>query len=238
MQDRIKVIGFGGQFGSGKDTAADYLADALNDEITRKNEEERKKELDEATHPLTNMPIYSLTWRRIAFANAVKQTFMDAFGVDRDFIEKWKREDDPPEGGFLKPIRKSLQFIGDGFRSIKDEIWIEIAFRDGYPFKIISDVRYLNEGRKISECGGIGVLVWRPGFENNDPNPSEAEIKPLIDWCLETNQNGQINLNVDVPPPAGLQFFDLFLRNDGTIEDLHEKTLTEVRSLMVQKWQM
>ncbi len=190
MQDRVNVIGFGGQLGTGKDTAADYLCKILNDEIladaakTKNAPNLRWKR--EAFPPFERVP---LTWQRTAFANAVKQVYMDVFNVDRDFIEKWKREDDPPPG-FLKSVRKSLQFIGDGFRSIQGDVWLESVFRDEYSMKIISDLRYINEALKIHEYGGMCVLVWRPGFENDDSNLSEAEIKPLIDWCLNTNQNG------------------------------------------------
>jgi hypothetical protein len=195
----MKVIGIGGQLGSGKDTLADYLAATLNKRF-----------------------MTAALWRRIGFAHAVKKVFMDTFNVTWDFIEEWKRKEEAPPG-FDKNIRKSLQFIGDGFRSIKSTIWIETAFREDIP-KIISDVRYLNEARAIKEHDGINVLVWRPGWENNDPNPSESQIKPTIDWCVAGGYEGRI---ADWPfggqLPDYIKDFDFFIRNEGNLDQLYKK---------------
>ncbi len=165
-------------------------------------------------------------WKRTSFAKAVKDIFNDAFSVDNDFIEEWKRKPEVPPG-FLKPVRQSLQFIGDGFRQIKAEIWVERAFRDA-DRSIISDGRYFNEGIRTRERGGINVLLWRPGFENDDPNPSESQLRPVVDWYTSIYKSqkleGFIWPKVDAPsylPEAKL--FDLFLVNDGTIDDLFNK---------------
>src|SRR5205809_533640 len=63
-------------------------------------------------------------WETIAFADPLKDLFCKYFNVDRSFIEKYKRSNDPPPG-FKKTIRRSLQDIGNGFRKIKDSIWID-----------------------------------------------------------------------------------------------------------------
>jgi len=195
----MKVVGICGQLGSGKDTLADYLAGELNKRFR-----------------------CSALWRRIGFAHAVKKVYMDTFNVSWDFIEEWKRKDEAPPG-FDKNVRKSLQFIGDGFRSIKNNIWIEIAFRDGMP-KVISDVRYLNEAAAVKEHDGITVLVWRPGFENNDPNPSESQIRPTVDWCVRGGYEGRI---ADWPfggqLPDYMKDFDFFIRNEGNLDQLYKK---------------
>ena len=68
----MSIIGFASQLAMGKDTAADYL----NDEMNR-------------------LGIFG-KWERSAFANAVKETFCTSFGVDRQFLEKWKRIDEAP----------------------------------------------------------------------------------------------------------------------------------------------
>lgn len=163
----MNIIGIGGQLGSGKDTLADYLAATLNKRFK-----------------------CCLIWQRIGFAHAVKKVFMDSFDVTWDFIEEWKRKPEVPPG-FDKNIRQSLQFIGDGFRQIKSNIWIETAFRQNTP-KIISDVRYLNEAQAIRDHGGFNVLVWRAGHENNDPNPSESQIKPTVDWLVKSGYEGDL----------------------------------------------
>lgn len=195
----MKVIGIGGQLGSGKDTLADYLAGTLNKRF-----------------------LTSALWRRVGFAHAVKKVFMDTFDVSWEFIEEWKRKDEAPPG-FDKNVRKSLQFIGDGFRSIKANIWIETAFRDGLP-KIISDVRYLNEARAVKEHGGVTVLVWRPGWENNDPNPSESQIKPTVDWCVAGGYEGRIaSWPFGGQLPDHIKDFDFFIRNEGSLDQLYKK---------------
>jgi hypothetical protein len=194
----MKVIGIGGQLGSGKDTLADYLAKRLN---TRTQDD----------------------WARIGFAHAVKKVYMDTFNKNWDFVEEWKRKDEVPAGMNMN-VRKSLQFIGDGFRQIQSDIWIETAFRDQKP-KVISDVRYINEAKYLKEKQGVSILVWRPGFENNDPNKSESEIRPVVDWFRDQNVEGwgwSAHMTTrNLHPAASL--FDIFIRNEGRVEDLYRK---------------
>ena len=213
----MKIIGCGGQLGSGKDSLSDYLAKRLNE---RQHNDHVK------------------LWNRIGFAHAVKKVFMDTFDVSWDFIEEWKRKDEPPPG-FDLPVRKCLQFIGDGFRKMKSNIWIEIGLRADRNI-IISDIRYNNEAKAIRKADGINVLVWRPGFENNDPNPSESQIKPTVNWFVKSGMEGDVRVS-SVPKICYEQWgengaiktghavegfpslFDFFIRNEGTLEDLYRK---------------
>jgi hypothetical protein len=195
----MELISAHAQLASGKDTLCDYLVLQLN--------KKKKKGV----------------WERSSFAGAVKKVFCDAFAVDLAFIEKWKRIDEPPPG-MLMPVRKALQFIGDGFRKIKDDIWIEIALRNETKSICISDGRYHNEAIATMAKGGFNILMYRPGYLNNDENPSEAQLRPLIDWCIATNQkDGPIDFGVDLPPPPNAQYYDFFLINDGTVEELYAK---------------
>ena len=118
-------------------------------------------------------------------------------------------------------MRKGLQFIGDGFRQIKGDIWIEIALRDESRQLVISDSRYINEARHSHDKGGINVVLYRPGYLNDDPNPSESQIKPIIEWCIETQKEGLIDHSVS--GPKGSEFYHYFLINDGTIDDFYSK---------------
>jgi len=187
------TVGLAGQLGCGKDTAADYLCDKLN--LT-----------GECGH-----------WIRKGFAHAVKKVFMDTFQVDWEFVEKWKRIPEPPPG-FIKNVRESLIFIGDGFRQMQPTIWIDLAFRDLRYHQIISDVRYVNEVEKIKQEGGLSILMWRPGHENNLQNASEQQLMPFVNRLREMDPipEGVLGRNIDVP-------FDIFIINDGTIEDLYAK---------------
>lgn len=200
----MKVIGVASQLAHGKDELANKLAERLNSEITYD---------------------YSVRhWQRIGFAHAVKQVYMDAFDVTWEFIEEWKRKDEIPPG-FEMNVRKGLQFIGDGFRKIKSDIWIETAFRKERNV-IISDCRYDNEVKTIKKYGGYNILMYRPGFLNNDPNPSESQIRPTLDWYISTKHEGPVPAILfedagTVPEAAFL--YDYFLINNGTLEDLYKK---------------
>ena len=191
----MKIVNFSSQLCMGKDVAADYICPELNKLNIGK-------------------------WERAAFANAVKNVYCDSFGVDRKFIEDWKRNPEIPPG-MLMNVRKSLQFIGDGFRQIKGDIWIEIALRDESRQLVISDSRYINEARHTHDKGGINVVLYRPGYLNDDPNPSEAQIKPIIEWCVQTQKEGLIDHDID--GPKGSEFYHYFLINDGTVADFYSK---------------
>jgi hypothetical protein len=158
-----------------------------------------------------------LGWGRGSFASNVKRIFCETFGADLDFIEKWKTVSEPPPG-FKIPVRQALQFIGDGFRSIKDEIWIEMLLRDPEISLIISDVRYRNELSAVRARGGINILIYRPGFINDDPNDSEAQIRGFVEYFLQRGGEGKIDSS-----PGDFGLVDFFLVNDGSLDDLYSK---------------
>lgn len=207
-------IGIGGMMQNGKDSIANYL----------------KGKLD-------NDPDFPHIWERAAFATNVKRVFADTFNVSFDFIEEWKVKPECPPG-FDMPVRQSLQFIGDGFRKIKSTIWIDLTFRDKLD-KIISDVRYLNEAERVFGEEGFNILIAHPDRINDDPNGSEAQIRPYAVWCLENlpgacssprdymtglmidDEKAYEKLRAKLP---ALEHFHLFVRNDRTIQYLYETT--------------
>jgi len=198
------VIGVASQAQHGKDTLADRLCERLNSQSQS-------------------------NWQRRAFAANVKRVFCETFGVDAAFVEEWKVKSEIPPG-FDMPVRQALQFIGDGFRKIMGTIWLDLAFRDDLP-KIISDVRYINEFTRVKAEGGLNILIGRPDRLNDDPNGSEAQIRPYIDWCfkafspttkfVDLRDVDWKNLSADTKPPEGMNMFDVFIRNDGTIDELY-----------------
>lgn len=203
----MKVVCCSGQKQNGKDTLADYLmpllAEALPDHYDGKPD----------------------CWERGAFANAVKNVFCNTFNVDYDFIEEWKvKEEAPP--GFDQEVRKSLQFIGDGFREVRGNIWIDLAFRDRRNSVVLSDGRYPNELKTIYDRDGVNVLIHRPGWLNDDPSGSEALIRPVVEWFLSHGEEGD-NWSKERDDwndvPELVRMVHLFIKNDGTIEDLHRK---------------
>ena len=165
---------------------------------------------------------------RDAFAYGVKRVFCEYFGVDIDFLERWKVVDEPPPG-FLLSVRRSLQFIGDGFRSIKDDVWVDALFLRTPNKVVISDIRYKNELAAVRANGGLNLLVYRPGFLNDDPNGSEAQIRPFVEHFLSTGKEGR----VDSKGEFGL--VDFFVINDGGLDDLYGKLDDLVVPHLLQK---
>ena len=157
-----------------------------------------------------------LSMGRDAFAFGVKRVFCDYFGVDIEFVERWKVVDEPPPG-FLISVRRSLQLIGDGFRSIKDDVWIEALFRRSSKGVVVSDVRYRNELASIRKKGGQNILVYRPGFMNDDPNGSEAQIRPFVEHFISSGKEGRVEESGEF----GL--VDFFIVNDGGLDDFYDK---------------
>lgn len=199
------VIGVAGQAQMGKDTFADCVADVLAKE----------------GHEI----------KRTAFAYEVKKVYCETFGVTMDFIEKWKTVSEPPPG-FDLPVRQGLQFIGDGFRKIRSTIWVDKAFAN---FEItganlmFSDVRYVNEFTKIKLLGGFNVLVGRPDRLNDDPNGSEAQIRPFVDWAMKNCPRGKKvwQIQIDESCPSHMGCFDLFVWNDTSKEEFLESIQSE-----------
>lgn len=215
----MKHIVFSGQLANGKDVLADMVCEILNT----------------PDGPTTRT---TPNWTRTAFAGAVKDIYCHAFDVDRDFIEKWKRDPSPPPG-FLMTVRKSLQFIGDGFRTMQADVWINLALRGEH--LILSDGRYINEARAAKKLGGVNILVWRPGFENNDPNLSEAQILPIVEWAVATEQNGPIDHARKNPLtgtiPEGVENYDYFFRNNVPLEALEAKVKRELIPFLRHRYQ-
>ncbi len=229
----LPIIALSGQCASGKDVTCAMLTEILSQKT-------------------------GLNWVRRAFADPVKDLFCSAFGCDREFVEKWKRVSEAPPG-FLKPVRQSLQFIGDGFREIVPGCWIDMAMKDIGTSFCLADGRYRNEAKVVNQKNGLNVVLWRPGYENDDPNPSESQIKIIVDWCKTTNQNGKIDHNKNwsvkcdgennTPEiiaknemaahvtfherPEGLENYHYFLRNDGTEEDLYKKVSFELTPFII-----
>ncbi len=193
------VVGFGGQYRSGKDTAADYLYERLK-----------------------NM---GQDWKRASLGINVKKIFAEHMGVTLEFIEEWKVKTEIPPG-FNGTIRDGLTKIGDGWRDTKNDIWLYKLFNNNSDNIIISDVRYNNEARAIrgednwpymKGYKGVTALIWRPGWENNKPSRSEQELMPYV-RTLENQPDGQVDNGQfpDIP-------FDLWLKNDGNKEDWLKK---------------
>jgi hypothetical protein len=185
----MRLIGVASQAQHGKDTLANYLAQVLNKSVSNK-----------------------IVWKRDAFANNVKRIFCDTFNKDMVFVEKWKVIPEVPPGMNMT-VRRALQFIGDGFRQIQSDIWIDLMFRKDDEPKVISDIRYINELKAIKDRGGFTILIARADKLNDDPNESEAQIRPLVAYALSMNSER----------PEAMGFVDAVVLNNGTVEELYAK---------------
>lgn len=214
----MKLIGIAGQAQMGKDTLADRLCIKLNES--------------------------GGNWERAAFAAGVKKVFCETFAVDIEFVEKWKVISENPQG-FDMPVRKALQFIGDGFRQIQPDIWLDLVFRNKNRSLIVSDVRYINEFTRIKKEGGLNIIIARPDKFNEDPNPSESQIKSYVKWLynyFNCSENEQRVFNLDKidwdalsrllpdPPPKDIDLFDLFVCNCGDIELFYQDIDSTIHS--------
>lgn len=228
----MHYIGVAGQAQQGKDTLADYLAFKLNEERL----ERRRREQLLSTKCSLNLDGKSVFWERSAFARAVKQIYCETFDKDLDFVEFWKTNPEIPPGMDMT-VRKALQLIGDGFRQIQRNIWIDLMFRDTSRPKIISDARYVNELTAIHEHGGFNVLVVHPDRINEDSNGSEAQMRPFARYALgsvgwsrrskmENPTSDDKSPYADAERPEGWELVHWVIINDGTVEDLYRKADT------------
>jgi len=197
------IIGLAGQASCGKDTVAAILIPLLN-KISKYN------------------------FVQSSFSYNVKKIFSETFHVNTDFIEEWKRKPECPSG-FNLNVRQSLQQIGDGFRKIKSDVWIEAVLHNPTTDLVISDVRYCNEAIKISKMNGINIIMLRPGHENNDLNDSEKIIGQIAAEFRSKNYDGELVYDEIYP------MFNYFLVNDGSLEDLRKKVQDLLLPYLIKK---
>ena len=192
----MQIIGIAGQLANGKDV----LGAALKKELERR---------------------FGYEWHHRAWAQVLKQVFYDAFGVTKEFSEEWKRKPETPPG-FDMTVRQALQWIGDGFRQIKSDVWIAATLRQCPERTFITDCRYVNELKRIREEGGINILIVRPGYINNDDHPSEAHLRPLVEYFNDVDGIAP-DVRLKGNPPPGAEYIDYVIRNDSTIKEFDEK---------------
>lgn len=158
-------------------------------------------------------------WNKTSFADPIKKEFCKLFGVDLDFIEKWKNLDEIPPG-FNTTIRKGLQIVGDGFRAVKSDVWIQLAYTEEGNL-IVADGRYLNELHESFIRGAIIILLYREGYRNYVDNESESQIGELIDWFHDNVSEGIVGELKN--PIKGAECVSIFLKNTGDLQELYGK---------------
>ena len=91
----------------------------------------------------------------------------------------------------------------------------------------------MNEVSALKERGATLVLIGRTVALSDDPNPSEAVMRPLIQWFLEHTSESLVKISTLDSVPDGGRIFDWFVRNDGDLAQLLEsaRTLTSTQRL-------
>lgn len=159
------LIGLCGAAGSGKNSVADFLANAS-----------------------------AGSFRQVAFADPLYQCLSVITGLsvaalqDRD-----TKETVIPWLG--KSPRQMLQTLGTdwGRRSISDEMWVRITMErikddlSAGRSVVITDVRFANEAAAVKSAGGRVIQVKRPGWAGNLTNEARlhASEAGLPDYLID-----------------------------------------------------
>lgn len=188
------ILAVGGQAGMGKDTFVD--------------EAERLMKMNASAY-------------RTSFAEGVKSILSNTFSVSLGQIERSKRDPEPmPE--FQVSTRRALQMIGDGFREIKQDVWVEQLLKrvdaSDATHALVTDLRYENEMKALKKRGGILVLVGRACMLNEDANPSESFMRLQVERQLGKHAGEKV---VDLRHDETTEF-DFFVRNDGSLAEYRE----------------
>ena len=206
-------VGLCGQKQVGKDTIAKTLIPALSKNLNK-----------DFTH--------------VAFADAVKNTLCmfyylneetnEPIRVSRQFIEDNKENTKYFPKGWKGNVRWALCNIGDRFREINPEIWIDIALLNNKKDKVITDVRYPNEVIKIhNNTKGLVVKIIRPEFEKSNGHRSETSMLELDKYLPQNYEGPLLDNRIS---------YDFLLRNDGSKEDLKIKVNTRLVPYILNKW--
>ena len=155
-----------------------------------------------------------------SFGAAVKRIVSTTFDVSNETIETFKCAKEPAPG-MRMPMRRVLQLVGDGFRSVNPNVWVQLALRE-HTDGVFCDVRYENEARTIRARGGTIVLIGRSSALSDDPNPSEACVRPHVEWFLAHTSEPLVDIATLESAPEAMRMYDWFVRNDDDLISLEE----------------
>lgn len=196
------IIGFTGYAQSGKDTAADYLAEEWD--FNKVAFADGVRYVAELINPIVG-------WIETASGHVHVYRYLEAI---EEFSYEGAKETFPE-------VRRLLQVIGTevGREWFNEAVWINDAFNRLERPCVISDVRFPNEAVRIWQEGGYVVKLSR--HENNDDHPSEASVDEIEEDYLIDNTGSLDDLYGEV----GDVLFDIWEKEQwGQLEEELEES--------------
>lgn len=220
------MIGLCAQSRMGKDTVADYIMNVTEDLKSVKS---------------------GKSWKKKAFSEELKKVLSLSFNISLSEIEQYKVSSDV-HPNLKVTVRKALQMIGETFRHVSPDVWVENAFKsvesvesigptdalttkgaydldkNSFPTQIVfTDVRHENEMDSIIARDGVLILIGRTASLNVDPHPSESTFLNAIKWFLENTEELCVKTASYEKKCIPLEYknFSYFLRNDASLEELY-----------------
>lgn len=178
-------------------------------------------------------------FRRLSFAESLKDAVAAVFGWDREMLDgvtkssrEWREQVDAWWADRLGIAnltpRMVLQHWGtELFRNnFHDEIWVASVERKLQKTNdniVITDCRFKNEIDAIHRSGGIVVRVKRGA----EPSWYEAAVSynegpKNMGWAIARAELDHMKVHASEYSHCGLKF-DAVIENDSTIDDLHKK---------------
>lgn len=151
-------------------------------------------------------------WKVMKFAAILKHIVCLLTGCTLEQLEDQEFKDRliGPQWGDLTYRMMMIRIGTEAMRdNVHQDTWVNALFASydsSKDFWIITDLRFINEARAIKRLGGILVRVNRPGMKN-------------IDHISETMLDDY--------------FFDVYLQNDGSIDDLRDRIKDKIHHLLV-----
>jgi len=202
----IKVVGFCGLIGAGKDTAADYLC---NYHGFRR---------DSFASSLKDAVSYVFGWDRILLEGRTSEARKWREQIDTWWAERLNMPNLTP--------RWVLQYWGTDVlrQNFHDEIWIaslENKIRKTQDNIVISDVRFPNEISAIHNAGGVVIRVKRgpePEWYEDALSVNRGENRNSS-WSLSQTRLEKFGIHASETAWVGGDI-DYVMENDGTIDQL------------------
>lgn len=167
----MKIIGFGHRSNVGKDTASNFLDQALRE--------------------------LGFSIKRTSFASKLKDVTFDLFrwsGIERPIHYENHRED---RDKIIPELNCTIVDIwvdvGEKMREIYGPIWIKNTLQEeDIDFKIISDIRHPNEIKAIQYLGGHVYRVINPRVPRREGKSIDDYLEDYDGWRYDILNDGTL----------------------------------------------